>query len=312
MHPGKQIPNYICAIAVAPSAIALEKGLEKGFNKPRALSEKEIHVLIHKFALSAALSKEAGFTGVQIHAVHGYLISQFLSPRHNQRNDKWGGSLENRMRFVLALYHAIRGKVGKEFPIGIKLNFADFMRGGFNEEDSMAVVKAISDAGIDLIEISGGTYENPSMVGRNMKPNTQKCEVYFLEYAEKIRNQVDTPLVVTGGFRTAEGMKMAIQSGAPDLVGLGRPLAIDSNLTSKLIADNDYKIILRPLSTGVKLVDKIAMLDITWYEYQLERIAKMKKTKPNMSEWLVFFKTLKSAGIYVFRKLRAKHSCHFL
>ncbi len=304
-HPGKQIPNFISEEPVAPSAIALENGLEKGFNKPRALTESEIRDIINKFAVSAELAKKAGFTGVQIHGAHGYLVSQFLSPRHNQRSDQWGGSLENRMRFVLEVYHAIRAKVGADFPVGIKLNSADFMRGGFTEADSMEVVKALADAGIDLIEISGGTYESPSMVGHKMKPTTQKREAYFLEYAEKVRSLVDTPLVVTGGFRSADGMTTALQSGATDFIGLARPLAVDPNLPNKLMADDQHKITLRPLTTGLKLIDKMAMLDITWYEFQLARMAQKKKPKPNMSEWGTFFKTLTGAGVYAFRKRRA-------
>ncbi|MFD2231124.1 NADH:flavin oxidoreductase/NADH oxidase family protein [Alkalimarinus sediminis] len=304
-HPGKQIPNFITEEPVAPSAIALENGLEKGFNKPRALTESEILDIIEKFATAAELSKKAGFTGVQIHGAHGYLVSQFLSPRHNQRNDQWGGSLENRMRFVLAVYHAMREKVGSDFPIGIKLNSADFMRGGFTEEDSMEVVKALASAGIDLIEISGGTYESPSMVGHKMKPTTQKREAYFLEYAEKVRNLIDTPLVVTGGFRSADGMITALRSGATDFIGLGRPLAVYPNLPNELMADENHSIELRPLTTGVKIVDKMAMLDITWYEFQLARMAQKKAPKPNMSEWSTFFKTLMGAGVYAFRKRRA-------
>ncbi|WP_250655283.1 NADH:flavin oxidoreductase/NADH oxidase family protein [Alkalimarinus coralli] len=304
-HPGKQIPNFICDEPVAPSAIALENGLEKGFNKPRALAENEILEIIQKFATAAELAKTAGFTGVQIHGAHGYLVSQFLSPRHNQRNDQWGGSLENRMRFVLAVYHAIREKVGKDFPIGIKLNSADFMRGGFTEEDSMEVVKALAEAGIDLIEISGGTYESPSMVGHKMKPTTQKREAYFLEYAEKVRSLIDTPLVVTGGFRSADGMVTALRSGATDFIGLARPLAVDPDLPNKLMTDATHSIELRPLTTGVKLVDKMAMLDITWYEFQLARMAQKKAPKPDMSEWSTFFKTLLGAGVYSFRKRRA-------
>ncbi|MCC4821109.1 NADH oxidase, partial [Vibrio lentus] len=113
-HPGKQIPKFLCDSPVAPSAISLERGLEKGFNTPRALTETEIIAIIDKFALSAKLAKQAGFTGVQIHGAHGYLVSQFLSSRHNQRQDKWGGSLENRLRFVFEVYRAIRKEVGDD------------------------------------------------------------------------------------------------------------------------------------------------------------------------------------------------------
>lgn len=304
-HPGKQIPSFIAKQPLAPSAIALENGLEKGFNKPRALTEPEITGIIDKFSTAAELAKKAGFTGVQIHGAHGYLVSQFLSPRHNQRTDQWGGALQNRMRFVLEIYRAIREKVGSDFPIGIKLNSADFMRGGFSEQDSMEVVKALAAAGIDLIEISGGTYESPSMIGHKMQPSTQKREAYFLAYAEKVRKLIDTPLVVTGGFRSVDGMNTALQSGATDLIGLARPLAVDPDIANKLMNDDNHKIALKVLTTGNKAVDKMAMLDIVWYEFQLARIAKKKKPNPNMSEWGVFFKTLIGAGVYAFRKRRA-------
>ena len=304
-HPGKQIPNFIVDVPVAPSAIALTRGLEKGFNKPRALLEEEILVIIKKFATSAKLAKEVGFTGVQIHGAHGYLVSQFLSPRHNQREDQWGGSLENRMRFVLSIYHAIREQVGADFPIGIKLNSADFMKGGFTEEDSMQVVKTLADAGIDLIEISGGSYENPSMMGSDAKKSTVQREAYFLDYAEKVRSLVDTPLVVTGGFRSAKAMQEALDSGATDFIGIARTTCVDPDFPNKLIADVNYKHQLKVLTTGKPAIDKMAMLEITWYEAQLARMAKGKKPKANLSEWGVFFGTLFNAGIYAFRKRRA-------
>ncbi len=304
-HPGKQIPNFIVDVPVAPSAIALTRGLEKGFNKPRALTEDEILVIIQKFATAAKLSKQAGFTGVQIHGAHGYLVSQFLSPRHNQRDDQWGGSLENRMRFVLSIYHAIRKEVGEDFPIGIKLNSADFMKGGFTEEDSMQVVKTLADVGIDLIEISGGTYENPSMMGSDAKKSTIAREAYFLEYAEKVRALVDTPLVVTGGFRSSKAMQAALDTGATDFIGIARTTAVDPDFPNKLIADENHQQQLKKLTTGKPAIDKMAMLDITWYEAQLARMANGKKPKPNLSEWGVFFGTLLNAGIYAFRKRRA-------
>ena len=304
-HPGKQIPNFIVDVPVAPSAIALKRGLEKGFNKPRALTEEEILVIIQKFATSAKLAKEVGFTGVQIHGAHGYLVSQFLSPSHNQREDQWGGSLENRMRFVLAIYQAIREQVGKDFSIGIKLNSADFMKGGFTEEDSMQVVKTLSEVGIDLIEISGGTYESPSMMGSGAKESTIQREAYFLDYAEKVRSLVDTPLVVTGGFRSSKAMQSALDSGATDFIGVARTTVVDPDFPNKLIADENHAQPLKKLTTGKPAIDKMAMLDITWYEAQLARMAKGKKPKPNLSEWGVFFKTLLSAGIYAFRSRRA-------
>jgi len=304
-HPGKQIPKFICEEPVAPSAIALEGGLEKGFNRPRELSEIEIEGIIKKFATSAELAKNAGFSGVQIHGAHGYLVSQFLSPRHNQRQDQWGGSIENRMRFVLAVYHAIRRKVGNSFPIGIKLNSADFMKGGFTEEDSMQVVKSLAQAGIDLIEVSGGTYESPSMMGHKAKESTLKREAYFLDYIEKVRELVDTPLVLTGGFRSAQGMQAALDTGATDFIGIARTTAVDPDFPNKLLADVNHKQELKVLTTGVRSLDKMAMLDITWYEQQLARMAKGKAPKPNLSEVSTFIKVFMGAGIYAFKKRRA-------
>ncbi|TNC82421.1 MAG: NADH oxidase [Oleiphilus sp.] len=304
-HPGKQIPKFLNKEPVAPSAISLENGLQSAFNTPRALKAKEIEAIVERFATAARLAKESGFDGVQIHGAHGYLVSQFLSPRHNQRKDEWGGSLENRMRFVRAVYRAIRAQVGAEFPVGIKLNSADYMKGGFGPEESMAVVKALSEEGIDLIEVSGGTYESPSMVGHRVKASTQKREAYFLEYAEQVRALVDTPLVVTGGFRSGEAMQEALSSGATDMIGLARPLAVDPELPNKILADNSHRIEIKKPTTGVKLIDKMTMLDITWYETQLARMAKGKSTRPGQSAWFSVFDTLSAAGMEAFKQRRA-------
>ncbi|WP_068544285.1 NADH:flavin oxidoreductase/NADH oxidase family protein [Thalassotalea crassostreae] len=309
-HPGKQIPSFLCDQPVAPSAISLGRGLDKGFNTPRELTESEILSIINKFAISAKLSQQAGFSGVQIHGAHGYLISQFLSSRHNQRTDKWGGSLENRMRFVLSVYQAIRLQVGPIFPVGIKLNSADFMKGGFTEEESMQVVQALSDAGIDLIEISGGTYESPSMMGakdkkETVKQSTIKREAYFLDYMEKVRKLVATPLVVTGGFRSGSAMNEALQTSATDFVGLARTMAIDPEFPNKLLADNSHSMPLAVPTTGKPVLDRMASVGLVWYEHQMWRIAKGKNSKPNLSALGVVFKTLLSAGLFAFKKRRA-------
>ncbi|PVZ71941.1 NADH:flavin oxidoreductase/NADH oxidase family protein [Pelagibaculum spongiae] len=307
-HPGKQIPSFLTPEPVAPSAIPLTGGLEKVFNTPRALLDSEVESVIQSFATSAALAKEAGFTGVQIHGAHGYLVSQFLSSRHNQRDDRWGGAMENRMRFVLEVYKAMRAKVGEDFPIGIKLNSADFMKGGFTEEESMQVVKALSEAGINLIEISGGTYENPSMMGSKKnkpKASTVQREAYFLEYAEKVRKLVKTPLVVTGGFRSSQAMTDAIQSGATDMVGIARPLTLIPDLPKKAIANDQYKTNFKEPTTGFKLVDKMIMINIVWYEQQIHLMAKGGNPKADLSGWSTVWMTLKSMGAQAFKKRRA-------
>ena len=304
-HPGKQVPSFIHSHPVAPSALPLEGALQKNFNTPRELGNKEIETIIQQFSLSAKLAKQVGFSGVQIHGAHGYLVNQFLSPRHNQRNDKWGGSLENRMRFVLEIYEAVRAVVGNDFPVGIKLNSADFMRGGFSEEESMEVVKKLSQAGIDLIEISGGSYEAPIMADGTGKKSSQLREAYFLEYAEKVRKLVSTPLVVTGGFRTSKAMRQALKSGATDFIGLARPMALDPSLPHKAMQDANYQVKFRPLTTGFKALDKMVLLNMSWYEVQLARIANGKLPKLNLSEWYSTWVVFKHLGVFAFRKRRA-------
>ncbi len=155
-HPGRQCPKGLNKETVAPSAVPFSPALAMSFGTPRALREDEIFDIIQRFATSAAICEKAGFEGVQLHGAHGYLISQFLSPLTNKRQDQWGGSAENRMRFLLEIYKAVRAATSEQFIISVKLNSADFQRGGISEEDVIATFKAIDAAGIDLIEISGG------------------------------------------------------------------------------------------------------------------------------------------------------------
>ena len=280
-HPGKQSPKFLSKEPVAPSAIPLQKPLDRVFSTPRALTEAEIHDLIECYAFAAKVSKENGFTGVQIHGAHGYLVSQFLSPSHNQRNDQWGGSIENRMRFVTEVYKAIRKEVGSEFPVSIKLNSADFQKGGFTKDDSMTVVQHLSEQGMDLIEISGGTYETPAMMGATQKNSTKKREAYFLEYCEEVRQRVKSPLMLTGGFRTQNGMNEALASGACDMIGLARSLAINPEFVNELLSGKNVVSQVKPLTTGLKFLDKIIPLEIIWYTEQLHLIGQGQNPNPN-------------------------------
>lgn len=282
-HPGKQSPKFLSKEPVAPSAISLKKPLDRLFTTPRALSEPEILDLIERFAYAAAVCKKSGFTGVQIHGAHGYLVSQFLSPSHNQRTDRWGGSLGNRMRFVEEVYLAIRREVGASFPVGIKLNSADFQKGGFTKEDSMAVVKRLSNLGMDLIEISGGTYESPAMMGAAQKDSTRAREAYFLDYCEEIRKLVTCPLMLTGGFRSAEGMNAALASGACDVIGIARSLAIQPDFPNDLLSGIPAISQVKPLSTGWKFLDKTFPLEIIWYTDQLHLMGEGKNPDINKS-----------------------------
>jgi len=184
-HPGRQSnPLALGHIPVAPSPVALNL---PGATKPCELTSVEIEDIIERFAAAAVVCETAGFDGVQIHGAHGYLVAQFLSPLSNQRDDEWGGDSERRMRFVLEVVRRIRARVSPGFAVGIKLNSADFQRGGFTEDESRSVVAALASEGIDLIEVSGGSYEQPAMMGKTAD-STRAREAYFLEYARTVRS----------------------------------------------------------------------------------------------------------------------------
>ncbi|MCP3711869.1 NADH:flavin oxidoreductase/NADH oxidase family protein [Paraburkholderia sp. CNPSo 3274] len=309
-HPGKQSPKGLNVSNLSPSAIPFREDMAAFFETPREASTAEIRDIIRRFGRSAAICKSAGFSGVQIHGAHGYLINQFLSPHHNRRTDEWGGSPENRRRFLMAIYAEIRRRVGSDFPVGIKLNSADFQRGGFSEEESMATIHALADAGIDLIEISGGTYEAPAMSGAFQKPqkaSTVAREAYFLEFAEKVRTSIPVPLMVTGGFRTADGMNAALRSGSLDIVGLARLLAIDPEAPVALLQGRDSPQRVRPITTGIKPVDRMGIMEVLWYTRQLRRIADGGNPRPQESGLMAFLKSLmrSSWGNYRTKRMRA-------
>jgi 2,4-dienoyl-CoA reductase-like NADH-dependent reductase (Old Yellow Enzyme family) len=310
-HPGKQATKGLNAGTLAPSAVPFRADMQALFETPRAATQDEIEDIIQRFGRSAAICKAAGFSGVQIHGAHGYLVSQFLSPHHNRREDQWSGSPENRRRFVLAVLAEIRRQVGPDFPVAIKLNSADFQRGGFTEEESLATMQALVDAGIDLIEISGGTYEAPAMSGTlaaTSKASTVAREAYFLEFAEQARSSLKVPLMVTGGFRTAAGMNAALRSGALDVIGLARLLAIDPEAPAALLRGEDSVQRVRPIKTGISMIDRMGVMEIFWYSLQLHRIADGGNPRPGESGLLAFLKALMKSGWGTFqtRRLRAK------
>jgi len=288
-HPGRQAMEQINATLKAPSAVPLKMEGRKNVSAkiPEALTEKEILDIIEAFANTSLILKDAGFSGVQIHGAHGYLVSQFLSPYANIREDKWGGSLENRVRFVVAVYRKIREKVGNNFPIAIKLNSADFQKGGFSEEESIEVVKILSKEGMDLIEISGGTYEAPAMMGKR-RASSLKREAYFMDYIEKARKVTNTPLMLTGGFRTASVMQDAVSSNKLDIVGIARPFTIYPNIGNEIFDESRVNFSTEIKTTGVKGID--SLMNIIWYESQIKRIGKGKKPDPTLSAWTVFMK----------------------
>ncbi len=242
-HAGRQTPKIVAKEPVAPSAV--EPGLPGGtFGRPRALTGDEIEDVIKRFAHAASVAKRTGFTGVQVHAAHGYLISEFLNPLVNRRDDEWGGSLENRAKLLMRVIKEVRAQVGSGFPVSVKLNSSDFQKGGFSPAECLQVARWLNDAGVDLLEISGGSYEQPAMMDlegmdaryeETKRESTRAREAYFLTYAEEIRNVARMPLMVTGGFRTREGMEAAISSGACDVIGIARPLCVDPDVPKKLL-----------------------------------------------------------------------------
>jgi len=300
-HPGRQSPAFLSPEPVAPSAIPYASDLKRAFNTPRALSNAETLEIIDRFAKAAGTVKRAGFTGVQIHGAHGYLVSQFLSPLYNHRTDRWGGDITGRMRFVLETYRAIRREVGPEFPVGIKINSSDFKRNGFTEEEALVVIKALDEEGIDLVEVSGGNYEAPAMMGGREKEGTP----YFLAFADQAARTVTAPLVLTGGFRTSEMMKTALSETAVAMVGLARPLVVDPEFPNKALSGASVTSTVRPLTTGFAVLDRITMLEITWYENQMRYLGMSQAPRPHENVYKTVWKTLSGMGTVAFKRRRA-------
>jgi 2,4-dienoyl-CoA reductase-like NADH-dependent reductase (Old Yellow Enzyme family) len=312
-HPGRQANPILSADgAVAPSPVRVDL---PGVPPPRALTESEIHEIIERFAVTASVAESAGFDGVQIHAAHGYLVSQFLSPLSNTRTDDWGGTVEHRARFAIEIVRRIREKVSPSFAVGIKLNSADFQRGGFSEDESRAVVRLLADEPLDLIEVSGGSYESPAMIGRPLSASssTRKREAYFLEYAETVRTIAPhIPIAVTGGFRSRAAMVEAVTTGACDMVGLGRPATAHPDAATQILAGRTDRVdtartafpLPRRLSTHPRIKTFEGFVDMQWHLDQLHRMAAKKEPDITHSKWLAAFNAIKHHGVDAFRRRR--------
>jgi 2,4-dienoyl-CoA reductase-like NADH-dependent reductase (Old Yellow Enzyme family) len=286
-HPGRQTMrgNRLRGRrqdVVGPSEVPLAVGGGGLFRAPRALSEAEIKAIMARFARAAQIADDAGFHGVQIHAAHGYLFNQFLSPLVNQRTDRWGGSLENRMRLLLETVREIRATTSAQFLIAVKLNSADFQRGGFDADDSLTVARTLEKEGIDLLEISGGTYESTAMVtGMPQRESTRAREAYFLEFAERFSQELSVPVMLTGGFRTRQGMSDALDSGAVDVVGLARPITYEPDLPQRLLDGSAEKSLVTPKTLGHKTVDDL--LNSAWHQQQIARMGRGRAVRPRRS-----------------------------
>ena len=302
-HPGRQAFATINDEVVGPSSVPLSLGRSsKLFKIPKKLSDEEIRKIIKRFGNTARIMKEAGFTGCQIHGAHGYLVSQFLSPKSNIRKDKWGGSLSNRSRFVLEVYREIRRQVGSNYPISIKINSADFQRGGFSEEESLDVIRLLDKEGIDLIEISGGNYESPVMIIGDRKKSTISREAYFLDYIKKARAFVKAPLMLTGGFRSVSVMDKALEDNNLDVIGLARPFCLYPNLVNQIFNGSIERFETPSPKIGINFLDKIGGVELPWYELQIQRIGKGKSPKIKLSVVLAVWFILKTFLLKFFLK----------
>ena len=291
-HPGRQSPKFNKEVV---SASDVQLPMKSMFPKPRPMTEEEIWKAIDGFGDCALIAKKAGWKGVQIHGAHGYLVSQFLSTLTNLRTDKWGGTLGNRARFALEIYRNMRKKVGADFPIGIKINSADFQRGAFTEEESLEVIDMLSDEGMDMIEVSGGTYEKAAMMGagKKIKESTQKREAYFADFIVKARAKTKAPLLLTGGFRTLQVMTKAIENKELDFVGLARPFAVFPHLSKEFFEGTRTEVHIPPVKTGLKFIDKMGFLDISYFSEQMRMMGKGDLPDPKLSVWSVLFNYIK-------------------
>ncbi|MFJ4542294.1 NADH:flavin oxidoreductase/NADH oxidase family protein [Pseudomonas sp. NPDC088885] len=280
-HPGRQMQANLGQKTWAPSAIALELGsLSKHFATPHAMTPEVIADVIQRFATTARLGEQAGFTGVEIHAAHGYLLSQFLSPLTNQRTDEWGGSLENRARLLLEIVKAVRAVVSPSYAVAVKLNSADFQRGGFSAEDARQVVALLNDLGVDLVELSGGSYEAPAMQGDARDGRTLAREAYFVEFARDIQTVAKMPVMVTGGVRRRSIAEMVVQSGV-DMVGIGTALAIDPNLPRDWLQGQDSAPELPPITWKNKAMASLANMAVV--KFQLRKLSQNRTPDPKVS-----------------------------
>jgi len=280
-HPGRQVYAAMGGQVLSPSDIALNMGKHsKLFGKPSPMTENDIQSVIQRFVTTAYRAVEAGFDGIQIHAAHGYLLSQFLSPLTNKRTDSWGGSLENRARLLFEVIKAVQKALPAHTAISVKLNSADFQRGGFDSNEALAVVKTLEALKVDLVELSGGSYESPAMQGNTADGSTLAREAYFLAFAKSIAKETTTPMMTTGGIIRLPVAQKVLDEGVA-MVGIGRALAFSPDLPNQWQHSPEAKAILPNINWKNKTMAAIATMAIT--KRQLQRIGKGKQAKLNSS-----------------------------
>lgn len=292
-HPGRQSPKMFSSRPVAPSAIPITGKNRRAFESPRALTANEIKELVQKFVKSAVIAQKAGFTGVQLHGAFGYLINQFLSSKMNHRTDDYGGSIENRMRFLTDIYQGIRKACGPKFPISLKLSLTDIDVTGFTQRQFEMVIKKMAALGIDMIEIAGDDYEN-SQIG-------------FSGQAHFINQLVNVPIALSGGFRHISAMEEALGRQDASLIGVCTPMAFMTDMPNQILRSR-YQPFVLPLSTGSnRLDDKLKSIIVTSYcEEQIRRIAEGKQPKLYRNAWLSMLAGIQLHGIKGLKPRRAQ------
>jgi 2,4-dienoyl-CoA reductase-like NADH-dependent reductase (Old Yellow Enzyme family) len=258
-HGGRQAdPKLIGANPIAPSPVRDKMS----FVKPRQMTDEDIAGTIDDFGEAARRMQEAGFDGVQLHAAHGYLINQFLSGYTNRRKDRWGGSVEKRMRFLVEVFQAVRSRVGPDYPILVKINAEDSAKNGVHPEECVVHCRKLDELGIAAIEVSGGIAEKglvtikgdipmdlllegrgpvESVLARMMEGRLKKAaafeEAYFLPHAATVKQNVRAPVLAVGGMRTRRKMEEALEKGQADFISLCRPFIRQPNLVKLLERD---------------------------------------------------------------------------
>jgi 2,4-dienoyl-CoA reductase-like NADH-dependent reductase (Old Yellow Enzyme family) len=271
-HPGRQVLANMPGVVWGPSAVRVELGRHsKRFARPVAMNREQIGATANRFAVTAARAEQAGFDGVEIHAAHGYLLSQFLSPLANQRSDQWGGSLENRARMLLDVVRLIRSRVSPSFAVAVKLNSADFQRGGFDADDARRVIAMLAPLGVDLVELSGGSYESPAMAGRPADGRAVAREAYFLELASDLAKTSPLPLMLTGGISRRETAERVLAGGVA-VAGMGTALAITPDLPSRWREGGQPTGQLRPVTWPDKTLAAAASMALV--RHQMRRITR--------------------------------------
>lgn len=218
-------------IGQPPLVVSDYEGLAK--SPRREITEQDIRELVDAFANAARRAKSAGFDGVQIHSAHGYLLSQFLSPIYNRRQDEYGGNVGNRARIHLEIYDAIRQVVGEDYPVLIKMNCQDFAEDGLSLEDSVQVAGLLADAGFDAIELSGGLLANKERSPCRSGINSVDKEAYFRQEASVFKQKIDIPLILVGGMRSIEVAEQIVEEGVADYISMSRPLIAEPDLINR-------------------------------------------------------------------------------